>query len=289
MNGSRKADHNFTLSPVRQKRRDFFCTLVAVLTTSSLILDLAKISTRIVKNFPRRYFTLKDLLKTISLSLLIAQPCLGSPDQRAQPWKAQRVVGSAQLLISQIDTIVLPESASKPLIDSVADFSNWIKQLSGRSLRVVSEGRPKNAIYFQLTADLSKGGAFTIHRERTRVFIRSGEPAGWSNALYAIGQDLLGVRYYWAGDLGLEFVKPLRAHFPNRPWRETPAFVQRKFYPVNTDFARRNRLNHVYSFNHNLAKVFSEEVFAAQPEMFAKVNGRREGPRERDASNPQPR
>ena len=280
-NGSRKADLNFTLSPVRQKRRDFFCTLVAVLTTSSLILDLVKIS-------PRRYFTLKDLLKTISLSLLIAQPCLGSPDQRAQPWKAQRVVGSAQLLISQIDTIVLPESASKPLIDSVADFSNWIQQLSGRSLRVVSEGRPKNALYFQFSDDLSKGGAFTILRERARVFIRSSEPAGWSNALYAIGQDLLGVRYYWAGDLGLEFVKPLRAHFPNRPWRETPAFVQRKFYPVNTDFARRNRLNHVYTFNHNLAKVFSEEVYAAQPEVFAKVNGRRKVPGGSGATDPQP-
>ena len=138
---------------------------------------------------------MKDLLKVISLSLLVAQPCLGLPNQRAQPWKPQRIVGSAQLSISQIDTIVLPESASKPLIDSVTDFSNWIQQLSGRTLRVVSEGHPKNALYFQASDDLSKGGAFTILRERTRVFIRSSEPAGWSNALYAIGQDLLGVRY----------------------------------------------------------------------------------------------
>jgi hypothetical protein len=157
---------------------------------------------------------LKDLLKTISLSLLIAQPCLGSPDQRAQPWKAQRVVGSAQLLISQIDTIVLPESATQSLIDSVADFSSSMQRLSGRSLRVVSEGRPKNALYFQVSDDLSKGGAFTILRKRTRVFIRSSEPAGWSNALYAIGQEMLGARYYWAGDLGLEFVKPSITHFP---------------------------------------------------------------------------
>ena len=235
-----------------------------------------------------RLLTLKDLLKVIFLSLLIAQPCIGLPDQRAQPWKPQRLVASAQLSIFQIDTIVLPESASQPLIDSVTDFSNSFQQLRGRSLRAVSEGRPKNAIYFQLTDDLSKGGAFTIHRERTRVFIRSGEPAGWSNALYTIEKEMLGARYYWAGDLGLEYVKPSITHFPNRPWRETPAFAQRKFHPVNIDFARRNRLNQIYSFNHNLAKVFSEEVFATTPEVFSEVNGRRKEPRGSGGTDPQP-
>jgi hypothetical protein len=231
---------------------------------------------------------LKALLKVLSLSLLIAYPCLGLSYHGAQPWKPQRLVGSAQLSIFQIDAIVLPESASKSLVDSVTDFSNLIQRVSGRSVQVLSGGRPKNAIYFQLTADLSKGGGFTIHRERTRVFIRSGDPAGWSNALYTMGKEMLGARYYWAGDLGLEFVKPSLTHFPNRPWRETPTFVQRKFYPVNTDFARRNRLNQVYSFNHNLAKVFSEEVFATKPEVFSKVNGRRKVPRGSGGTDPQP-
>ena len=235
-----------------------------------------------------RLLTLKDLIKVIFLSLLIAEPCTGLPDQRAQPWKPQRVVGSAQLSIFQIDTIVLPESASQPLIDSVIDFSNSFQRLRGRSLKAVFEGRPKNAIYFQLTDDLSKGGAFTIHRERTRVFSRSGEPAGWLNALYTIEKEMLGARYYWAGDLGLEFVKPSITHFPNRPWRETPAFAQRKFHPVNLDFARRNRLNQIYSFNHNLAKVFSEEVFATTPEVFSEVNGRRKVPRGSCGTDPQP-
>ena len=231
---------------------------------------------------------MKDLFKVLSLSLLLVYSCFGLLDQRAQSWRPQQVLGSAQLSISKIETIVLPESPTQSLIDSVADFSSSMQRLSGRSLRVVSEGRPKNALYFQVSDDLSKGGAFTILRKRTRVFIRSSEPAGWSNALYAIGQEMLGARYYWAGDLGLEFVKPSLTHFPNRPWRETPAFVQRKFYPVNTDFARRNRLNHVYSFNHNLAKVFSKKVFATQPEAFAEVNGRRKVPRGSGRTDPQP-
>ena len=231
---------------------------------------------------------LKDLLKVLSLSLLMVYPCFGLSYQGAQPWKPQRLVGSAQLSIFQIDAIVLPALAPKSLVDSVADFSNSIQRLSGRTLQVLSGGRPKNAIYFQLSADLSEGGSFTIHRDRTRVFILSSEPAGWSNALYTIGQKMLGARYYWAGDMGLEFVKPSLAHFPNRPWRETPAFVQRKFYPVNTDFARRNRLNQIYSFNHNLAKVFNEKVFATTPEVFSKVNGLRKVPRGSGGTDPQP-
>ena len=146
---------------------------------------------------------MKDLFKVLSLSLLLVYSCFGLLDQRAQSWRPQQVLGSAQLSISKIETIVLPESPTQSLIDSVADFSSSMQRLSGRSLRVVSEGRPKNALYFQVSDDLSKGGAFTILRKRTRVFIRSSEPAGWSNALYAIGQEMLGARYYLAGDLGL--------------------------------------------------------------------------------------
>ena len=233
-------------------------------------------------------FILKDLLKVLLLSLLILYPCLGFSYQGAQSWKPQRLVGSAQLSIFQIDSIVLPELKSQSLIDSINDFSNLFQRLSGRSLQVLSAGRPKNAIYFELNADLSEGGAFTISRDRTRVFIRSGECAGWSNALYTIAKEMLGARYYWAGNLGLEFVKPSLTHFPNRPWHETPAFVQRKFHPVNTDFARRNRLNSVYSFNHNLAKVFNEEVHAAKPEVFSKVNGQRKLPIGSVGTDPQP-
>ena len=76
----------------------------------------------------------------------------------------------ATIDLFKIDAIVLPESAPKSLVDSVADFSNLIQRVSGRSVQVLSGGRPKNAIYFQLTTDLSEGGGFTIHRDRTRVY-----------------------------------------------------------------------------------------------------------------------
>lgn len=198
------------------------------------------------------------------------------------------MVGSAQFSISEIETIVLPESASKTLSASVDDLRSLLEKQYGQSPKIIAEGHPKNALYFELASDAREGGAFTVHRERTRVFIRSNEPTSWANAVYALTEDLLGARYYWAGDLGLEFVEPSRAHFPNRPWRETPAFVQRQFHPVDTDFARRNRLNRVYSFNHNLARIFSKEVFASNPEVFSLVNGRRKTPRGSAGTDRQP-
>ncbi|MGZ0707452.1 DUF4838 domain-containing protein [Coraliomargarita sp. W4R53] len=209
-------------------------------------------------------------------------------DQRAQAWKSQQMLGSEQFTISDIHTIVLPESAVETLGPAVGDLLALLEASNGQSPEVVSTGYPKNALYFELVADGREGGAFTIQREHTRIIIRSAEPAGWRNGLYAIMRNFLGARWYWSGDLGFESVAPSQVYFSNYPWRETPAFVQRKFYPVNTDFARRNRLNSVYSFNHNLAKVFSPELFESKPEVFAEVNGRRKQPRGSGGTDPQP-
>jgi len=209
-------------------------------------------------------------------------------DSRAQAWKPQRVVGSAQLFVHGIDFIVLPEADSKALTASINDLVNMLVQRYGEAPQVISQGHPKNALYFEWVDDHREGGAFTIQRERTRIVIRSADPEGWRNALYAIMSDVLGARWYWAGELGFEWVGSSRSYFPNHPWRETPAFVQRQFYPVNTDFARRNRLNTVYSFNHNLAKVFSPALFESKPEVFAEVNGRRKTPRGSGGTDPQP-
>lgn len=232
-----------------------------------------------------------NFLKALSLTLLaasFAQPSYAVLDHRAQAWKPQRVVGSAQLSIFQIDTIVLPESTAKSLSTAIEDLSGLLKERYGRAPVIVAAGHPKNALYFQLVADGREGGAFTIQRERTRVIIKGADAAAWRNALYAMTNDLLGARWYWSGELGFEWSEVSQMHFPNRPWLESPAFVQRRFHPVDTDFARRNRLNRVYSFNHNLAKVFSKELFETTPEIFASVNGRRKKPRGSGGTDPQP-
>lgn len=230
-------------------------------------------------------------LKTIPLALLavlLTHPCFAVLNQRAQAWKPQQVQGSARLSLSQIETIVRPKVGSKTLDASINDFVGLFEERFGEAPEIAFKGYPKNALYFELSDDGREGGAFTIQRERTRVVIRSVDPAGWSNALYVIAQKMLGARWYWAHDLGFEWVDPSQHFFSLRPWREAPGFVQRRFYPVNTDFGRRNRLNSVYSFNHNLAKVFSPELFELKPEVFAQVNGRRKKPLGSGGTDPQP-
>jgi hypothetical protein len=245
----------------------------------------------LILDFQFSGFILVATLKGLLLSLvLLLQPCLAAVQCRAQAWKPQQMMGSAQFSIDDIEFIVMPKAPSVELSATVDDLLELIEARYGYAPELVEaeEGRPKNALYFERLVDGREGGAFTIYRERTRVFIRGADTAAWCDALYAVMHDMLGGRWYWAGELGFEWVPPTRRYFSNAPWRETPGFVQRKFYPVNTDFARRNRLNSVYSFNHNLAKVFSPELFESAPELFAEVNGRRKQPRGSGGRDPQP-
>lgn len=222
---------------------------------------------------------------------MLVSPALGVPDERAQSWKPQRLHGSAQFPVDGLQNIVLPVGHTETLQKAVDDFAELLEARTGRLPTIRSEGtgRPKNALYFEeVSENRERGGAFTIRRDRTRVFIRSADASGWGNALYTIAEDLLGARWYWSGDLGFEWVPPQRAHFPSGPWHEAPAFIQRRFHPANTDYARRNRLNRIYEFNHNLARVFGPESFETNPEVFAKVNGRRKVPKGSAGTDPQP-
>ncbi len=232
------------------------------------------------------------IFKLLTICCLAASPgpsALAVLDERAQTWKPYRLSASSQLKLDQLKYVVLPESATSSLRAAVADLVGLLEERLDVTLEILPAGYPKSALYFELDPkDDREGGAFTILRERTRVIIRSPDPQGWQNALYAISKHLLGARWYWAGELGFEWAEPSCTFFSNRPWREKPAFVQRRLSPLDSDFARRNRLNRVYEFNHNLAKVFGPDLFEAKPEVFATVNGRQKKPRGHGGTDPQP-
>lgn len=230
-------------------------------------------------------------LRTFYLLLLAAflvQPAMSVPDHRAQTWKPQRMLGSAQLSMRQIAYVIRPESGSSALDAAIEDFLNLMEARYGAKPLIVTTGVCKNALQFKMVADRRERGAFTIRRVRTRLIIQAADAEGWSNGLYAIMQEQMGARWYWAGALGFDWVEPSRRYLPNRPWREEPSFVQRRLYPADSDFARRNRLNSAYSFNHNLAKVFTLDLFSTQPEVFSELRGRRRPPRGSGATDPQP-
>jgi hypothetical protein len=220
---------------------------------------------------------------------LLLIPVQAVVEQRAHSWKPQRILGSDRLPVEAIQFVVLPVGATDGLRAAVDDFLDLTERRFGHVPKLVATGRPKNALYFERMPRCEEmGGAFTIIRERRRIFIHSHDAEGWANALYTIAETMLGARWYWSGDLGFEWVTPQSDDFPLSPWRERPTFVQRRFHPADTDYARRNRLNRVYDFNHNLADIFTRELFETHPEVFAEINGRQKPPRDRRNTDPQP-
>lgn len=224
---------------------------------------------------------------TVFLILLSLPILLVASDSRAQSWKPVNRMGARELSLIEINYLILPQVESQRLASAVDDLQRLFTERYDKTLQLVDAAKLKQAIYFE-TADVGEGGAFSISRERTRIIIRGTDAEAWVNAIYAICSDMLGARWYWSGELGFEWVDPPIRYFPSRPWVERPAFVQRRLHPVETDFARRNRLNEVYSFNHNLARIFTGELFIEKPEVFAEINGRRKAPDGNAARDPQP-
>ena len=207
---------------------------------------------------------------------------------RAQFWKPHRTLPIYQLSIDCVKYVVIPEIESETLSAAIEDLLVLFEQKYGHRLETVTKGKPKYSISFESAKATTNGGAYTILRERSRVLIRAACVEGWCNGLYTIMKDMLGARWYWGGSLGCEFVEPNRRSFLYSPWIETPTFLQRRLHPVTSDFARRNRLNSAFSFNHNLAKIFTADIYETHPEVFSKINGRRKKPRGSTGTDPQP-
>lgn len=217
--------------------------------------------------------------------------CLGSILYASGPsWKPERLPGSAQLSWAQVKYLVLPREQSGLLNSAVEDV---IQVAASRefdlTVRDFGGVLPKNSLILQLSDDLpAVDDGFLLRRDRSRVWLDAADEGGLVNALYTLARDELGARWYWPGELGTEIVGPAPDKLPERRRRARPAFVQRTLYPVESDFGRRNRLNRKYSFNHNLARIFTPEVYQAFPEAFAEIGGRRPEPRRSPQVDAQP-
>jgi len=226
--------------------------------------------------------TLLQLFLFTSSSLIAVEP----------GWKPERVPGSAQLRLDELAALVVPAEPSASLQAAVADLVEaWPVPLTR-----IEPGRilPKQALVFVRETrgqDENTGfdeGGFRIHRERTRVFLSAASDEGLVNGIYAICADWLGLRWYWPGEIGKEWTGEVALTVPDRIRIERPGFVQRTLYPTESDYGRRNRLNRKFSFNHNLGRIFSREVFETNPEAFSEIGGRRRSPRGNAGTDPQP-
>lgn len=218
---------------------------------------------------------------------------LAASAKRPGGWRVEHLPGSARLSVESIRTLVLPTDAGPALSAAAEDLRQLFAMCYGISLTVLEDdgSRPKHAIYLDdsgvVHARISND-EFFIHRQRTCVYIAGDGESGVINGVYAICAKLLGARWYWAGELGLELVEPAATKFPEGHWRERPAYEMRTLYPIHTDFARRNRLVRHFEFNHALAKVFTPALYEVEPALFAEVHGHRPVPSGSGASDPQP-
>ena len=229
----------------------------------------------------------------LSLFVLCCLATLSAQSNRPGEWRVERLPGSSRLSLESIRTLVVPADAGAALSAAVEDFRHVFERRYGIELEVMANGesRPKHAIYLGDSGRVSgrlQNDAFLIHRQGSRVFVDGDGERGVLNGVYALCAEVLGARWYWAGDLGLELIGPTREKFPERRWREEPAYIMRTLYPMNGDFGRRNRLVRHFQFNHALAKVFTPALYEAEPEVFSEVYGRRRAPKGHGGYDPQP-
>ena len=120
------------------------------------------------------------------------------------------------LELHAIKQLILPQGASLELYEAAADFqlawTDRVGRSEGLPIKLRGDEAPKYAIILERREGpwwaRFKGsnptGSFSIKRHGSQVFIRAAEEAGLMNGVYALCHDLLGARWYWAGDLGLE-------------------------------------------------------------------------------------
>lgn len=231
-----------------------------------------------------RSFTIVVITCLLSCGITLAS-------ERAASWQAQRMLGSARLALDSIQAIVPVENPGAELSAAINDLQSVYRERVDGVMLMQYEATvrpPKGSIVLKLRQPFDSSGSFRIRRVRSRIIIDAASQEGLANGIYALCRDVLGARWYWPSEIGLEYVGEVPDKFPHRHWIETPAFIQRALYPTGTDFGRRNRINRSFQFNHALAKVFTAELFDAEPEVFSLVHGRKRRPKGSGAVDPQP-
>lgn len=211
--------------------------------------------------------------------------------ERAASWQTQRMLGSSRLSLDSIQALVPVENADAALLAAIDDLRlAYQARVDGTMLKLFEPTArpPKGSIVLELREPFDSSGSFRIRRERSRIILDAASQEGLANGIYAFCGDVLGARWYWPSEIGLEYVGEVPGKFPRRHWAETPAFIQRSLSPTESDFGRRNRLSRKFQFNHALANVFTAELFDAEPEVFSVVYGRKRRPKGSGAVDPQP-
>ena len=235
---------------------------------------------------------MQEVFKFLRLGHYLIGVCLFTQMAVLSPLLGESHSFERGLKLEAIQSICYPsEGYTEALNKAVADFTvQWYYRV-GNLLEIAHDLKVTEYALVLKKSRIFKSkkrGAFSIKRKGSSVYIHSWDSEGWTNALYTLAQDVLGVRWYWPNSLGLEWIGSVPEYFPNKSWAEAPSFEVRNLYGLDREYAQRNRLNKAYAFNHNLAKVFKPEYQDYFPEAYAQLGNRVSIPKGSLKYDPQP-
>jgi hypothetical protein len=186
--------------------------------------------------------------------------------------------------------IVLPAEASKNETKAAAVLQNYLKRLSGASFNIVKESAYKNqpAIFVgntehALNPGKLKNEGFYIATDDQHVYLRGGSGKGVLYGVYTLLETYFGCRKY--ADIPATVPVNKDLHMGQQLMdKQEPAFIYREtYYPAAFDneyleWHKLHRFEDLWGlWGHSFFKLVPPKTyFAAHPEYYALVNGKRQ-------------
>ena len=199
-----------------------------------------------------------------------------------------------------VASIVIAENAGDQLKDAADLLLSCIEESTGAKLPIAHEAPATGPVVFigssPFKVDLEgldeDGYAIAFPDDRSVAILG---PTDWGTefGVYEFLERYVGVLWLMPGPDGTDIPKQTSISVPAEPVRDAPAFFSRLFSglrgPVQTNWARRNRMHGRVSFHHNLLRLFPPETYTkTHPEFFPIQHGKRFLPPTNDTHHWQP-
>lgn len=195
-------------------------------------------------------------------------------------------------------SIIVPKDAPSDVLRAARELQTYVRKTSGSELPIRNEeaGRSERVeIRLAVTPlGISRGGdpataivhedGYAISSHGRMITILGGSPRGTLYGVYDFIERSLGVRWFMPTDLGEDIIRTPSIPVPELNLVRNPAFPAVSGFTwagspgaEDWELRMRVRVGKAVSFGHNWFNIhpLNRETFAADPEMFALVAGKR--------------
>ncbi|HPG65257.1 MAG TPA: DUF4838 domain-containing protein [Candidatus Hydrogenedentes bacterium] len=185
-----------------------------------------------------------------------------------------------------VASVVLAPDASQALKDAAQTLVECVKEATGAVLPVVHEAPATGTLVCiggSTGVDvegLDDDGFVIAFPDERSICILGPTEFGTEFGVYEFLERYVGVRWLIPGPDGTDVPAATTISVPAEPVRQEPAFFSRLFSglvgPLQSTWARRNRMHGRISFHHNLLNLFPPETYTkTHPEFFPLQGDRR--------------